>query len=115
MLDLFNVLDEIESSEICVDVIGTGVPTNIANIVHYVYLAIQVLVPVLLIIYGMIGLAKAIMAQKDDEIKAAQGALLKKAIVAILVFLVFTLVRFVFGFAGGSKDVWGCVDALING
>ena len=118
MLDLFNVLkgaDCSESTYACANVIGAGIPGNIVSIIHYLYLGIQIIVPLLLIIFGMIELAKAITAQKEDEIKKAQSGLLKKAVVAILVFLIFSLVKFVFGFAGGTQNVWGCVDNLVNG
>lgn len=119
MLDLFNVLAgvdcSVDNAYACGNVIGAGIPGNIVNIIHYVYLGIQIIVPILLIIFGMIELAKAITAQKEDEIKKAQGGLLKKAVVAVIVFLVFSLVKFVFGFAGGTQDAWGCVDNLING
>lgn len=117
MLDLFNVLD---GKTACGIVIGADVPNSILDIVHYVYLAIQIIVPVLLIIFGMIELAKAITAQKEDEIKKAQGGLMKKAIVAVIVFLVFSLVKFVFNFASGDLgkeqgNVWNCVSCFIDG
>ena len=115
MLDLFNVLTCTNDATVCSDVIGTGIPGNVVNIIHYVYLGIQIIVPLLLIVFGMIELAKAITAQKEDEIKKAQAGLLKKAIVAIIVFLVFSLVKFVIGFAGAEKGVWGCVDNIIHG
>lgn len=117
MLDLFNVLENV-----CKGTIGAGgIPENIANIVHYVYLGIQVIVPILLIIFGMIELAKAVTAQKEDEIKKAQGSFLKKLVLAVIVFLVFSIVSFVFEFAGGGdseKDTgstWKCVCELLKG
>ena len=108
MLDLFNVLA-------CT---GAGIPGSIVNIVHYVYIGIQIIVPILLIIFGMIELAKAITAQKEDEIKKAQSGLMKKAIVAVIIFLVFSLVKFVFNFANSSSDkqnIWTCISDVING
>ena len=84
MLDLFNVLDNM----VCSDVIGTGVPEQIAKIVHYIYLGIQVAIPALLILFGMIELGKAVTAQKEDEIKKAQSSFVKKLILAVIVFLV---------------------------
>lgn len=117
MLDLFNVLD----TTMCGGVIGTEIPGTLQNIVHYVYLGIQVVVPILLIVFGMIELAKAITAQKEDEIKKAQSSFLKKLVIAVLVFLVFTVVQLVFNFATGDleendKDnVWGCMCELVKG
>ena len=116
MLDLVNVLD------VCVNVIGEkGIPTNLANMIHYVYLAIQVVVPILLIIFGMIELAKALTASKEEEIKKAQGSFLKKLVLAVIIFLVFTVVQLIFNFAAGddvgadSGDVWDCVSDLLKG
>ena len=116
MLDLFNVL------EVCQGVIGdNGVPDTIANMLHYVYLAIQVVIPILLIIFGMIELGKAITAQKEDEIKKAQGSFLKKLILAVIVFLVFSAVQFVFNFAASDTgedeegSIWKCICELTKG
>ena len=53
---------------------------EILGIVHYVYLGIIIVVPIILIFVGMLDLAKAVTAKKDDEIKAAQQSLIKKAI-----------------------------------
>lgn len=122
MLDLFNVLEkgvackDLESGgTACANLIGTGIPGNIVSIIHYLYNGIQIIVPLLLIIFGMIDLAKAITAQKEDEIKKAQAGLLKKAVVAIIVFLVFSLVQFVTNFAGAEAGVMDCVSNLIHG
>lgn len=113
-MDLFNVMDNI-----CKSVLGAGIPSQLANMIHYVYLGVQVVIPILLIIFGMIELGKAISAQKEDEIKKAQSSFLKKLVLAVLVFLVFTIVQFVFDFAsdaGSDNDnVWKCICELIKG
>ena len=68
---------------------------------------IQFGVPILLIIFGMIDLGKAVMAGKEDEMKAAQKILLKRFIYAIAVFLVVYLVTFAMGLIGqGSDSEW---------
>lgn len=115
-MDLFNILN------ICEEVLGEkGVPDTIASIIHYIYLGIQVIIPVLLIIFGMIELGKAITSQKEDEIKKAQSGFLKKLVVAILVFLVLTITQFVFDFASGGDsekdtgDVWTCICEMMKG
>ena len=115
MVDLFNVLNA------CEQAIGTDVPGVILNIVHYLYLAIQIIVPIMLILFGMIDLAKALTSSKEDEIKKAQSGLLRKAVVAVIVFLIFSLVKFVFGFASADlgkdekSNVWNCVECFISG
>ena len=118
MLDLFNVLFNTCKGEstACGVQLGTGLPGNIVNIVHYVYIGIQIIVPLLLIIFGMIDLAKAITAQKEDEIQKAQKGLMKKAIVAVIVFLIFSLVQFIVNFAAGdeSKGIISCLNEILN-
>lgn len=116
-MDLFNVMDNI-----CKGILGAkGISDSLANMIGYIYTAIKVVIPILLIIFGMIELGKAITAQKEDEIKKAQSSFLKKLVLAILVFLVFTIVQFVVGFAGedtsdeqADTTVWGCIDKLLN-
>lgn len=103
------------SNSACQETIGKqGIPGDIVSIIHYVYLGIQVVVPIILIIFGMIELGKAIAAQKEDEIKRAQSSFLKKLIIAVIVFLVFSIVKFVFDFAGGGADIWTCISDILK-
>ena len=64
---------------------------------------IQFGVPILLIVFGMIDLGKAVMSSKEDEMKKAQGTLLKRFLYAVAVFLVVTLVMFVMNLVTDSK------------
>ena len=63
---------------------------------------IQFGVPILLILFGMLDLGKAVIAGKEDEMKKAQGTLIKRVIYAVAVFLVVTLVTFIMGVVGDS-------------
>ena len=65
---------------------------------------IQIGVPILLILYGMFDLSKAVIASKEDEIKNATKLLTKRAIYAVAVFLVVTLVTAVFGLLSSTGD-----------
>ena len=60
----------------------------ILRLVGWVYIGIEIVVPILLIIMGMLDLAKAVAEKSDDKIKAAQQLLIKRAIAAAIVFLV---------------------------
>lgn len=117
MINSMFLLDGCTASNFaCGGTIGNeGIPGDIVSIIHYVYLGIQVVVPIILIIFGMIELGKAIAAQKEDEIKKAQSSFLKKLIIAVIVFLVFSIVKFVFNFAGGGTDIWSCISSILNG
>lgn len=65
---------------------------------------LKILVPIALIIWGIIDLAKAMMASDDSAMKKAQGALVKKIFAAVCVFLVPTIMNAVLSIvANGTK------------
>ena len=57
-----------------------------------VFPIIQIGIPILLIIMGSIDLGKAVLSSDDKEIKGATSKLIKRAIAAIAVFFVVTIV-----------------------
>lgn len=61
---------------------------------------IQVGIPIILIVLGMLDLGKAVVASKEDEIKSAQKLLIKRAIYAVAIFFVVLIVNLVFGLLG---------------
>ena len=65
---------------------------------------IQIGIPILLILMGTIDLGKAVMSNDDKEIKGATGKLIKRAIAAIAVFFVTTIVTVVFSWLGSTGD-----------
>ncbi len=65
---------------------------NIWQIVGYILLILKIVIPILLILYGMIDLGKAVVAAKDDEIKKATKQLAFRAIAGIAVFFVPTII-----------------------
>ena len=68
---------------------------------------IQLGIPIILIILGMIDLGKAVVASKEDEIKAAQKLLIKRAIYAIAIFFVVLFVNLVFGLLSNAGEGYG--------
>lgn len=65
---------------------------------------IQIGVPIMLIILGTIDLGKAVIASKEDEIKNAQKMLVKRAIYAVAIFFVVTIVSLVFSLFASTGD-----------
>lgn len=78
---------------------------------------IKIVVPILLIIFGMLDLGKAVMAQKEDEIKKGQQTFIKRCIAAAIVFFVFIVVQLIVGVIAGdqSDDIRSCMNCFING
>ena len=78
------------------------------NTVGFVVKAIWIGIPILLIIFGMIDLGKAVIASKEDEIKKATQRLGRRFLAAVAVFLVVWLVQLAFNtvasFGGDAVD-----------
>src|SRR5574344_662106 len=97
---------------------GSGIPSKIAYIIALGVRIIQIGVPILLIIWGMLDLGKAVMAQKEDEIKKGQQTFIKRLIAAAIVFFVVVIVKLVVGMVGGTDVDTGsgsCFDYFVNG
>lgn len=78
--------------------------TPVFNVVGVIVNAIWIGIPILLIVFGMIDLGKAVIASKEDEVKKATKAFGKRFLYAVLVFLVVWLVRFVLGTVSKVSD-----------
>ncbi|MEG1313804.1 MAG: hypothetical protein RSD40_05770 [Bacilli bacterium] len=81
----------------------------------------QVGVPVLLLIFGSIDLGKAVMSSDEKQIKEATGKLIKRAVAAVVFFLIPMLVTLVMniiakgGAEGANTTSWAdCWKAAGN-
>ena len=100
------------------------VPSGISKLVHLIIVIIQVVVPILLIIWGMLDFAKAVIGGDEDKVKAGQKIFIKRLIAAILVFLIVTIVQLLINAVAsiGADDagedansVWQCASDIIRG
>ncbi len=110
-MDLLNVLATLP--EACKDV-----PERIFNIVSLIITIMKFGIPVLLIIFGMLDLGKAVIASKEDEIKKGQQLFIKRTITAVIVFFVVVVVQLVIGLAAGENEkdnIWNCVQGFVKG
>lgn len=104
---LIYLMDEIgNAGDLCKDL------GPILRIVGIVILGIKIVVPILLIIVGMLDMAKAVNEKSEDNIKKAQKALITKAITAVIVFLVATLVGVLMKLVASDeyKECMTCVN-----
>ncbi len=77
------------------------------NIVGWVLWVFKIVIPILIILFGMIDLGKAVVASKDDEIKKAIKSLAMRAIAGIVIFFIPTLVSTVFKLVDNFQEVEG--------
>ena len=79
-------------------------------------LLIKIFVPILVIIFGMLDLGKAVAASKEDEIKKGQQMFIKRAVAAVIVFFVIQIVQLLIGFVSNrDRSVSNCFNCFVNG
>lgn len=78
---------------------------NIWQLIGYVVLAFKIVIPILLIVFGIIDLGKAVVAGKQDEVKKNITNLVWRIVAGVIIFLIPTIISLIMGFVGGfSKD-----------
>lgn len=112
MVNFVNVLKAVSCTVGDKDV---NIPTEIQSIVSLIINLIKIGVPILLIVFGMLDLGKAVMAQKEDEIKKGQQTFIRRILAAAIVFFVVFIVQMIVSLvAGDDSTVWKCVKEIIG-
>lgn len=99
---------------------GCGwIPDPPIKFMYHIINLIKNLTPVILIIMGSLDFGKAVMSQKEDEIKKAQGAFIKKLIAGAAVFFVVVfakwMVKIIDNAGGNTGNAFNCVSLLLTG
>ena len=80
------------------------------QIVGWVLWVFKIAIPIIIIIFGMIDLGKAVVASKDDEIKKSVKSLVMRAISGIIIFFIPTIVGLIFSIVNDFSEVKGEYD-----
>ncbi len=92
-----------------------NIPGRLPKITSTIVNVIKIAIPIAIIIFGMIDLAKGVVSQKDDEIKKGQKTFFTRLLTGVIVFFAIFIVQIVIRFvAEDSKNVLSCVDCFIN-
>ena len=109
-MDLFLLLDDCHNLGPIIQVIKTLITI------------LRIVVPILLLVLGAIDLAKAVIASDEKEIKASTSRLIKRAIAAVAIFFIVTIVNVIMGMVGSEnwKNCWDNpggedLDAALDG
>ncbi len=103
---------------------GITMDSYIPTITSTIYNIVRIGVPLLLIFFGMLDLGKAVMAQKDEDIKKGQQTFVKRLVAAVIVFLVFFIVQIVVNIVAPKQDasnttnggnIMSCVKCFVSG
>ena len=112
-----NLVNFLARADVTCSVSGGSVtiPGDLVNVISTIINLLKIAIPIMLIIWGMLDLGKAVMAQKEDEIKKGQQTFIKRLIAAAIVFFVVVIVQLVVSLvAGDDSTVWTCVKAIIG-
>ena len=77
---------------------------NFWQLVGRILVVFKIVVPILLIVFGMIDLGKAVIASKEDAIQKATTTLVKRLIAAVVIFFIPAIVGAVFNLIGSFND-----------
>jgi len=93
---------------------------NIWNVLGYVVTVFKIVIPLLLIIFGMVDLGKAVVASDDKAISKAVGQLIRRFIAAVIVFFIPTIVSALFNAldmvdTSQGSDYNVCVQCVTGG
>lgn len=95
--NLINFLFLFETSTAdCANYLGK----NFITIMDEIFMAIQFSVPGLVVILGTVDMVKATVAQDDKAMKDATSNLMKRLIIAAVIFFVPVILGFILGLAG---------------
>ena len=95
----------------------SNIPGKIPELTSDIFLLIQIAVPVVLVIMGMIDLFKAITASKEDEMTKARSLFVKRLIIGALVFFIFAIVKLLIGFINSkttTNNLTDCMECFLN-
>ena len=79
---------------------------NIWQVVGYILLVVKIVIPILLIVWGMLDLGKAVVAAKDDEIKKSFKSLIMRCIAGVCIFFLPAFIDLIFGWVDGWETTY---------
>lgn len=83
---------------------------SIWQVVGYFLLVFKIVIPLLLIIFGMIDLGKAVISSDDKAVQKAAKSLLMRVIAGVCVFFIPTIIGVAFTMVGNFTEVKGQYD-----
>ena len=91
---------------------------EIWQIIGWVLWIFKIVIPIIIILFGMIDLGKAVVASKDDEIKKSVKSLVMRAIAGVIIFFIPTIIGLIFGIVNDFSEVEGeynvCRECITN-
>lgn len=92
---------------------------DVWQFVGQIIFILKILIPIVIIVFGMVDLGRAVMDSDEKIMSKALKLLFKRIIIGIAIFFVPILVKIVFGmilsFSEEMKnDAWNCITCLTD-
>ena len=97
-----------EEYESCEEILGEDLVKKIQEIVNIV----RIMVPILLIVFGIMDFGKAIFVSDENEMKKAQSKFIKRLIIAVAFFIIPSILQLLLNIA---SKVWDIQDPSFCG
>ena len=113
--DTYNNIDT-DALLSCGNGMMTDIPSLLPKVISIAYTAIQIAVPIVLVIMGSLDLFKGITASKEDVIKKGQQMIVKRLIAAALVFFAFVITKILISVVadGTGADILECTECFVE-
>lgn len=103
------------STKQCINCNNTYIPYSLSVLSRNIINLVQLLVPVIIIITGMIELLRAVIAGDEKKMDEVKPTLIRKIIAGVIIFLIFAIVKFGFSFLGSRANATlKCVSYFIS-
>lgn len=96
----------------------TEIPAKVPNITSLIVTIVEIAVPVVLVIFGMMDLFKGVTASKEEEMKKGTKMLVKRIVLAFIIFFIFVITRLVVSVVADDTDkqnIVSCMNCFLNG
>ena len=93
------------------------IPAYLPRIISFVINLLKIVTPIILVFTSAITLLKAITASKEDEMNKAKSTLVRRIVLAALIFFTMTITQFVINRVADGEDpenISECLDCFIN-
>ena len=92
------------------------IPESVAEVLYSFYIIIKIIIPILLIIFGILDLGKVVVTGDDKASKGYVRRLISRFIAAIAIFLLPSMVRLCFNLVNtdDARIAVTCMDSVIN-
>ena len=95
---------------------GGLIPSEITNTIGTIYNILLIAIPVIIVLFGLIDLVKAVASGKEDDIKKGTTIFIKRLITGLIVFFVLAIVKFVVNLiqTDNTEGVASCLNEIFG-